>query len=59
DVIYDALYGSEGVKAILSRHEGGGAFAAYGYAHVTGKVGFCQGTPGPGFGQLLPGVHEA
>ncbi len=59
DVIYDALYGSEAVKPILSRHEGGGAFAAYGYAHVTGKVGFCNGAPGPGFGQLLPGVHEA
>ena len=33
---------------MLVRHEQGGAHAADGYARVTGRVGVCMGTSGPG-----------
>ncbi len=58
-ILYDALYENPEVKPILCRHEESGAFEACGYTHVTNKVGLCHGTAGPGWGQLLPGVHEA
>lgn len=59
DILYDALYDSKQIKAVLCRHEEAGAFEAFGYSHITGKVGICHGTAGPGWAQLLPGVHEA
>ncbi|MEM2901729.1 MAG: thiamine pyrophosphate-binding protein [Candidatus Bathyarchaeia archaeon] len=59
EILYDALHGEESVKPILTRHEESGSFEALGYAKATGSVGFCHGTAGPGWGQLLPGVHEA
>ncbi len=58
-IFYDELSKQDKVKAILARHETAGAFAALGYAQLTGKAGVCQGTAGPGFSHMLVGIHEA
>jgi acetolactate synthase I/II/III large subunit len=56
--LYDALEGS-GVRHVLSRHEQGAAFAAEGYARVTGKVGVAMATSGPGATNLVTGIADA
>src|SRR6266849_3192842 len=56
--LYDALDGS-GVRHILTRHEQGAAFAAEGYARVTGKVGVAMATSGPGATNLVTGIADA
>ncbi|HPI76095.1 MAG TPA: thiamine pyrophosphate-binding protein, partial [bacterium] len=56
--IFDALYGS-GLKVVLTRHEQGAAHAADGYARVTGKVGVCISTSGPGATNLVTGLANA
>jgi acetolactate synthase-1/2/3 large subunit len=55
---YDALTESE-IKHILTRHEQGAANAASGYARVTGKVGVCVATSGPGSTNLITGIATA
>ncbi len=55
---YDALAGS-GIKHILTRHEQGAAHAANGYARVTGKIGVCVATSGPGATNLITGIATA
>lgn len=55
---YDALTGS-GIKHILTRTEQGAAHAASGYARVTGKVGVCIATSGPGATNLITGIATA
>lgn len=57
--IYDALYDAEQITGILPRHEQGGAHAADGYARVTGKVGVCMATSGPGACNLITGIATA
>ena len=53
--IYDALYDyDQQVTHYLTRHEQGAIHAAEGYAKVTGKVGVCFATSGPGATILLP-----
>jgi len=39
---------SSGIRHLLPRHEQGAAFAADGYARVTGRPGVCVTTTGPG-----------
>jgi acetolactate synthase I/II/III large subunit len=56
--LYDALDGS-GVRHVLTRHEQGAAFAASGYARVTGKVGVAMATSGPGATNLVTGIADA
>ncbi len=51
--IYDALYDAENVRGVLPRHEQGAAHAADGYARVTGRVGVCMATSGPGACNLV------
>ena len=46
--IYDALYRYGKINHVLTSHEQGAAHAADGYARVTGKVGVCFATSGPG-----------
>src|SRR6202021_1602383 len=55
---YDALEGS-GIRHVLTRHEQGAAFAAEGYARVTGKVGVAIATSGPGATNLVTGIADA
>jgi len=58
--IYDALYDHrERINHILTRHEQGAIHAAQGYARVTGKVGICFATSGPGATNLLTGIADA
>jgi acetolactate synthase-1/2/3 large subunit len=56
--LYDALVGS-GIRHVLTRHEQGAAFAAEGYARVTGKVGVAMATSGPGATNLVTGIADA
>ena len=46
--LFDALYRSPDVTSIISRHEQGAAYMAYGYAAATGKPGAFAVVPGPG-----------
>ena len=57
--LYDAIYRTTSIKPILSKHEAGGAFMAYGYAAVTRNLGVCCGTVGPGATNLVSGVTAA
>lgn len=58
--IYDALHKHEDeLKHILTSHEQGAAHAADGYARVTGKVGVCIATSGPGATNLVTGIATA
>src|SRR5512137_1558216 len=58
--IYDALYDFDHhVKHVLVRHEQGAVHAAQGYARVTGKVGVCFATSGPGATNLITGIADA
>lgn len=57
--VYDALYHSSKIKHVLVRHEQGAVHAADGYARVTGKVGVCMATSGPGATNLVTGIANA
>src|SRR6187402_1716717 len=56
---YDILGDYPELRHILVRHEQGGAHAADGYARVTGRVGVCMGTSGPGATNLVTGIGTA
>jgi acetolactate synthase-1/2/3 large subunit len=56
---YDPLYDSQTVRHILVRHEQGAGHAAQGYAMVTGKVGVCMATSGPGATNLVTPIADA
>ena len=56
---YDPLYDSQAVRHILVRHEQGAGHAAEGYAMVTGKVGVCMATSGPGATNLVTAIADA
>jgi len=57
--LYDAVYRTTSIKPILSKHEAGGAFMAYGYAAISGNLGVCIGTVGPGATNMVSGVTAA
>ena len=58
--IYDALYDfRDTLKHVLTRHEQGAVHAAEGYARVSGKVGVCFATSGPGATNLITGIADA
>src|SRR5262245_12090811 len=57
--LYDVLGDYPELHHILVRHEQGGAHAADGYARVTGRVGVCMGTSGPGATNLVTGIGTA
>jgi acetolactate synthase I/II/III large subunit len=56
--VYDALYDSP-IQHILVRHEQGGGHAAEGYARVTGGLGVCMATSGPGATNLVTALSDA
>ncbi len=56
--VYDALYNTE-IKPILTKHEQGAAFMAGGYAQLSGNVGVCVATSGPGATNLVTGLANA
>jgi acetolactate synthase-1/2/3 large subunit len=57
--LYDALYDARQIRHVLVRHEQVAAHAAVGYHRVTGKVGVCMATSGPGATNLLTGITDA
>ena len=57
---FDALYGHrDTLNHILVRHEQGAAHAAQGFARVSGQVGVCLVTSGPGVTNTITGVADA
>jgi acetolactate synthase I/II/III large subunit len=56
--LYDAMY-SAGIRHLLVRHEQAAAFAADGYARVTGKPGVCLATSGPGATNMITALTSA
>jgi acetolactate synthase-1/2/3 large subunit len=57
--LYQAMFKYPQLKHILTRHEEGASMAADGYARVTGKVGVCMATSGPGATNLVTGIATA
>ena len=58
--VYDELYKfQDHINHILVRHEQGAAHAAQGFARVSGKVGVCIATSGPGATNLVTGIADA
>lgn len=58
--VYDSLYDfSDRMHHILVRHEQGAVHAAQGYARVSGRVGVCIATSGPGATNLITGLADA
>ena len=56
---YDPLLESTRINHILVRHEQGAGHAAQGYAMVTGQVGVCIATSGPGATNLVTAIADA
>jgi len=57
--LYDCLPSYPQIKHVLVRHEQCAAHAADAYARVTGKVGVCFATSGPGATNLVTGIANA
>ncbi len=57
--IHQALSHEPSIRTILPRHEQGGGFAAEGYGRVSGKVGVCMSTSGPGATNLITPIADA
>jgi acetolactate synthase-1/2/3 large subunit len=55
---YDPIFDSS-IRHILVRHEQGAGHAATGYAQVTGRVGVCIVTSGPGATNLVTPLADA
>lgn len=56
--VYDGLYDSS-IKTVLVKHEQAAAFMAGGHARVTGGVGACITTAGPGATNLVTAIASA
>ncbi len=56
--IFDVLR-DFGIRCVRVEHEQGAAHAAQGYARVSGKVGVCLATSGPGATNLVTGIADA
>ncbi len=57
--LFDALYGQDDIRLILTAHEQGAAHAADGYARASGRVGVVLATSGPGATNLITGIAAA
>jgi len=56
---YDALWHYPQIRHVLMRHEQASAHAAEAYSRVTGEVGVCVATSGPGATNLITGLTAA
>ncbi|MDT8281234.1 MAG: thiamine pyrophosphate-binding protein [Gammaproteobacteria bacterium] len=56
--VYDSLFDSP-IQSVLAKHEQGAAFMACGYSRVSGKIGACITTAGPGATNLITGIANA
>jgi acetolactate synthase-1/2/3 large subunit len=57
--LFAAINNQKAIKPILTKHEEGAAFMADGYARVSGGIGVCYATSGPGATNLVTGVANA
>lgn len=57
--VTDAIRRQDAIRFIGVRHEETGAFAASAQAKLTGTLGACMGTAGPGAIHLLNGLYDA
>ena len=57
--ITDAIRREDRMSWMAVRHEEAGAFAASAQAQVSGTLGVCMGTVGPGSIHLLNGLYDA
>jgi acetolactate synthase-1/2/3 large subunit len=57
--INTALYNSKKIKPIVTKHEQGAAFMADGYARLSGILGVCCTTAGPGATNLVTGIASS
>jgi pyruvate dehydrogenase (quinone) len=55
----DAIRTTEGLEWVGCRHEEAAAFAAGAQSQLTGTLGVCMGTVGPGSVHLLNGLYDA
>ncbi len=52
----DSIYKAEGIKFLSTYHEQAAAFAAEGYARISGNIGVATATSGPGATNLITGI---
>ena len=58
--VYDELFKyQDKIHHVLTRHEQGATHAAQGFARISGKVGVCIATSGPGATNLITGIADA
>ena len=57
--ILDAIHGSDQIDFKLVRHEQAAAHIADGYARVSGEVGVCCSSVGPGAANMIMGIATA
>ena len=57
--VIDALRETPQIRFILTRHEQGAAFMAYGFARAAGRPGVVTATEGPGVTNLATGIGAA
>lgn len=55
----DALYREPAIRYVPTQHEQAAAYMADGYARVTGKLGVCTATVGPGVTNMASGIAQA
>lgn len=56
DGFSNALYGNDKISVLVTRHEAGAAYMADAYARLTGKIGVCFTTAGPGASNAVTGI---
>ncbi len=57
--ILDAIYDSSQIEFMLTRHEQGAAHIADGYARISGEIGVCCASVGPGPANMVMGLASA
>lgn len=57
--LFDRLHDHPQIRVVLTKHEEAAAYAAYTYARMTGRLGVCIATLGPGATNLLAGLPVA
>ena len=57
--LLDSMYGRNDFSSISMHHETAAAFAAEGYARVSGNIGVAMATSGPGATNLITGIGSS
>lgn len=52
-------HNQRGIQPIVAKHEQGAAFMADGYARVSGQLGVCVSTAGPGASNMITGLASS